>query len=118
MKCSLKGLALEPRLTVSQSELLFGEVASHNWADQNLVLANQGSSLPLRFSILPCPYFHCLPDQGSTLSQQFICTCSICQTSVTALLFSRQGPVLPERVNCVQPLLLLLLLLCSIEVSH
>lgn len=64
MKCSLKGLALEPRLAVSQQQLLFGEVASHDWADQNLVIANQGSSLPIRFSIPPSPYFHCLPDQG------------------------------------------------------
>ena len=60
----MKGLALEPRLTVSHPQLLFGEVASHEWADQNLVLANQGSSLPLRFGIRPSPYFHCLPDQG------------------------------------------------------
>lgn len=64
LKCSLKGLALEPCLTVSQPQLLFGEVASHDWADQNLVIANQGSSLPLRFTIPPSPYFHCLPDQG------------------------------------------------------
>ena len=64
LKCSLKGLALEPRLAVSQPQLLFGEVASHDWADQNLVIANQGSSLPLRFTIPPSPYFHCLPDQG------------------------------------------------------
>ncbi|KAL0021413.1 hypothetical protein WJX79_003538 [Trebouxia sp. C0005] len=65
LKCSLKGLALEPRLAVSHPQLLFGEVASHNWADQNLVLANQGSTLPLQFRIQPSPYFHCLPDQGS-----------------------------------------------------
>ncbi|DBA78771.1 TPA: putative protein fap47 [Trebouxia sp. C0004] len=65
LKCSLKGLALEPRLSVSHPQLLFGEVASHDWADQNLVLANQGSTLPLQFRIQPSPYFHCLPDQGS-----------------------------------------------------
>ena len=64
VKCSLKGLALEPRLAVSHPQLLFGEVDSHNWADQNLVIANQGVSLPLRFSIPRSPYFHCLPEQG------------------------------------------------------
>ncbi len=74
VKCSLKGLALEPRVTVSQAQLLFGEVASHDWADQNLVLANQGSTLPLRFTILPSPYFHCLPDQGEQHMQHLACS--------------------------------------------
>ena len=67
LKCPLKGLAVEPRLTVSHTQLLFGEVDSHNWADQNLVLANQGSSLPLRFKISPSSYFHCLPESGKLL---------------------------------------------------
>ena len=74
MKCSLKGLALEPRLAVSHPQLLFGEVASHNWADQNLVLANQGSTLPLQFRIQPSPYFHCLPDQGESATAETILT--------------------------------------------
>lgn len=64
LKCSLKGLAMEPRLEVSQRQLVFGEVATHAWADQNLVLANQGALLPIRFNIPHSPYFHCLPNQG------------------------------------------------------
>ena len=85
MKCSLKGLALEPRLAVSHPQLLFGEVASHDWADQNLVLANQGSTLPLQFRIQPSPYFHCLPDQGE---------CATVKTTLT--LFA----VVPSLIHC------------------
>ncbi len=89
MKCSLKGLALEPRLAVSHPQLLFGEVASHDWADQNLVLANQGSTLPLQFRIQPSPYFHCLPDHGE---------CPTLKTTLT--LFA----VVPSLIHCTNDL--------------
>ena len=55
---------MEPHLEVSQRQVVFGEVATHAWADQNLVLANQGALLPIRFNIPHSPYFHCLPNQG------------------------------------------------------
>ena len=89
LKCSLKGLALEPRLAVSHPQLLFGEVASHDWADQNLMLANQGSTLPLQFRIQPSPYFHCLPHQGEGAS-----------VKTTLTLFA----VVPSLIHCTNDL--------------
>ena len=77
VKCSLKGLALEPRLELSQRQLVFGEVATHAWADQNLVLANQGALLPIRFNIPHSPYFHCIPNQGM-LIQTLRLLCRYC----------------------------------------